>query len=132
MRNGLTFIQEKVKLAELFCCEVSHAGQSRILTNFNGSFDAVDTLAHELGHAYHGTQTCDHRILNRDYPMQVAETASTFNETHITCLAIAKPQEKRSWHCWIISLMNTTQVICDIYSRFLFEDSVFNACKTDS
>ena len=125
----IDFYPREGKVGGAFCCEVSHAGQSRILTNFNGSFDAVDTLAHELGHAYHGTQTCSHRILNRDYPMQVAETASTFNETHITCLAIAKATGEEKLALLDNILMNTTQVICDIYSRFLFEDSVFNACE---
>lgn len=125
----IDFYPREGKVGGAFCCEVSHAGQSRILTNFNGSFDAVDTLAHELGHAYHGTQTCDHRILNRNYPMQVAETASTFNETHITCLAIAKATGEEKLALLDNILMNTTQVICDIYSRFLFEDSVFNACE---
>lgn len=125
----IDFYPREGKVGGAFCCEVSHAGQSRILTNFNGSFDAVDTLAHELGHAYHGTQTCGHRILNRDYPMQVAETASTFNETHITCLAIAKATGEEKLALLDNILMNTTQVICDIYSRFLFEDSVFNACE---
>lgn len=125
----IDFYPREGKVGGAFCCEVSHAGQSRILTNFNGSFDAVDTLAHELGHAYHGTQTCDHRILNRDYPMQVAETASTFNETHITCLAIAKATGEEKLALLDNILMNTTQIICDIYSRFLFEDSVFNACE---
>lgn len=125
----IDFYPREGKVGGAFCCEVSHAGQSRIQTNFNGSFDAVDTLAHELGHAYHGTQTCDHRILNRDYPMQVAETASTFNETHITCLAIAKATGEEKLALLDNILMNTTQVICDIYSRFLFEDSVFNACE---
>ena len=125
----IDFYPREGKVGGAFCCEVSHAEQSRILTNFNGSFDAVDTLAHELGHAYHGTQTCSHRILNRDYPMQVAETASTFNETHITCLAIAKATGEEKLALLDNILMNTTQVICDIYSRFLFEDSVFNACE---
>ena len=125
----IDFYPREGKVGGAFCCEVSHAGQSRILTNFNGSFDAVDTLAHELGHAYHGTQTCSHRILNRDYPMQVAETASTFNETHITCLAIAKATGEEKLALLDNILMNTTQVIFDIYSRFLFEDSVFNACE---
>lgn len=125
----IDFYPREGKVGGAFCCEVSHAGQSRILANFNGSFDAVDTLAHELGHAYHGTQTCSHRILNRDYPMQVAETASTFNETHITCFAIAKATGEEKLALLDNILMNTTQVICDIYSRFLFEDSVFNACE---
>ncbi len=35
-----------------FCMSV-RADESRVLLNFDGSFDSVQTLAHELGHAYH-------------------------------------------------------------------------------
>lgn len=124
----IDFYPHEGKVGGAFCADVAHANQSRILTNFNGSFDAVDTLAHELGHAYHATQTANHRILNRDYPMQVAETASTFNETHITLRAIHNAQGDEKLSLLDNFLTNTTQVICDIYSRFLFEDAVFGAC----
>ena len=33
-------------------------------------------MAHELGHAYHGELIKNERILNTDYPMTIAETAS--------------------------------------------------------
>lgn len=125
----IDFYPREGKVGGAFCCEVSHAGESRILTNFNGTFDAVDTLAHELGHAYHSTQIFSHRPLNMDYPMQVAETASTFNETHITKNAIAKARADEKLALIDSFLTNTTQTICDIYSRFLFEDAVFNACQ---
>jgi oligoendopeptidase F len=52
-----------------------------ILMNYNGKFDDVSTLAHELGH------TMQSFLSNRtqpfptaDYPIFVAEVASTFNE----------------------------------------------------
>lgn len=125
----IDFYPHAGKVGGAFCAEVTHAKKSRILTNFNGSFDAVDTLAHELGHAYHSTQVFNHRILNMDYPMQVAETASTFNETHITKNAIAKAAGEEKLSLIDSFLTNTTQTICDIYSRFLFEDAVFGACK---
>jgi oligoendopeptidase F len=35
-----------------FCMDVPAVGESRILTNFDGSLDQVSTLAHELGHAF--------------------------------------------------------------------------------
>ena len=125
----IDFYPHEGKVGGAFCEDVSHTGESRILTNFNGSFDAVDTLAHELGHAYHATQTASHRILNRSYPMQVAETASTFNETHITLRAINNAQGDEKLALLDSFLTNTTQTICDIYSRFLFEDAVFGACN---
>ncbi|MBP5306370.1 MAG: peptidase M3, partial [Lachnospiraceae bacterium] len=57
--------------------------QSRVLTNYDGSFSSVDTLAHELGHAFHDRQLANEATLNQDYPMPIAETASTFNETFL-------------------------------------------------
>jgi oligoendopeptidase F len=57
--------------------------------------------------------------------MPVAETASTFNENIIMNAAIAeaKPEEKMA----LIEgqLQDLAQIICDIYSRFLFEKKVF-------
>ena len=37
-----------------FCAGLDNHDQSRVLTNFTGSLGDVQTLAHELGHAYHG------------------------------------------------------------------------------
>ena len=127
--SWIDFYPHEGKVGGAFCANVTTEKQSRILTNFNGSFDSVVTLAHELGHAFHNKQIFENRILNQDYSMPVAETASTFNETHITCLAIAKATGEEKLALLDNILMNTTQVICDIYSRFLFEDSVFNACE---
>ena len=54
---------------------------SRVLLNFDGSFDSVQTLAHELGHAYHNTNLGHRTPLQRQTPMALAETASIFCET---------------------------------------------------
>ena len=64
------------------------AGQFRILTNFGGMFGDVITLAHELGHGFHEMLVKDNGVLNRDYSMPVAETASTFNENLLVSYAI--------------------------------------------
>ena len=119
------------KVGGAFCAGVWHARQSRILTNFDGSFEAVDTLAHELGHAYHNLHTEDHRILNQGYPMQVAETASTFNETHIMWKAIGDADGEARLALLDSLLAGTTEVICDIYSRFLFEKAVIDNCQSE-
>ena len=59
-----------------FCAGVHPLGISYVLANFEGSLDSVSTLAHELGHAYHGDCVKHLSILNADYPMTLAETAS--------------------------------------------------------
>lgn len=76
----IDFYPRKGKVGGAFCSNQPNLRQSRILTNFSGSFGSVVTLAHELGHAYHGKQIESHRPLNMSYTMPVAETASNFNE----------------------------------------------------
>jgi oligoendopeptidase F len=53
-----------------------------ILMNYNGKYDDLSTLAHELGHAlhsYHSNKTQPYS--KAAYPTFVAEVASTFNES---------------------------------------------------
>ena len=52
-----------------------------ILLNFNGKYDDVGTLAHELGHTMHSYFSNKHQpFINSDYPIFLAEVASTANE----------------------------------------------------
>ena len=108
------------------CSSVQALGESRILTNFDGSFAAVTTLAHELGHAFHNLCLRSHRPLNHSYSMPLAETASTFNECVVINAAIAAAESREEKLALVESqLQKITQVICDIYSRYRFEAKVF-------
>ena len=122
----IDFYPRDGKAGGAFCAGVECLQESRILTNFDGMFTDVVTLAHELGHAFHNRCIRTHRPLNHDYSMPVAETASTFNECVVMAAAIrdaSDPQEKLA----LIEsqLQDATQIICDIYSRYRFEASVF-------
>ena len=117
------------KVGGAFCSNLPFIGQSRILTNFSGSFGSVVTLAHELGHAYHGQQIQDHRPLNTGYTMPVAETASNFNELIIVNDAIEKATGEEKIQLIESQIQDNTQIIVDIYSRFLFEDEVIRRRK---
>ena len=109
-----------------FCAGIECLGESRILTNFDGAFGDVVTLAHELGHAFHNLCLDGHRPLNRDYSMPLAETASTFNECVVMASAIDRAADKAEKLALIENqLQDATQIICDIYSRFRFEAMVF-------
>lgn len=79
----IDFYPRKGKEGGAFCAGVLWLKQSRILANYDGYFGSIGTLAHELGHAFHNRQIENERPLNQDYPMPVAETASTFNEVHL-------------------------------------------------
>ena len=122
----IDFYPRDGKAGGAFCAFVEALGESRILTNFDGMFGDVVTLAHELGHAYHNHCLKPHRTLNRDYSMPLAETASTFNECVVMASAISRAADKQEKIALIENqLQDATQIICDIYSRFRFETMVF-------
>lgn len=123
--SWIDFYPRDGKTGGAFCAGVECIGQSRILTNFDGTFGSIVTLAHELGHAFHNQCIRAHRPLNRDYSMPVAETASTFNECVVMAAAIRQAKSRDEELALIESqLQDVTQIICDIYSRYLFESMV--------
>ena len=97
------------------------------MTNFTGSLSDVLTLAHELGHGYHGDIISSNKPLHWSYPMPLAETASIFCETIVNNYLLSlinDPKERLS--VLENSLQGDTQVIIDILSRFIFESNLFD------
>ena len=128
----IDFYPRSGKSGGAFCSGVDCLHESRILTNFEGQFGDVVTLAHELGHAFHNQCIDSHRVLNHDYSMPLAETASTFNECVIMNAAIKAAKTDEEKLALIESqLQDATQVICDIYSRYRFETMVFEKRKEE-
>ena len=128
----IDFYPREGKVGGAFCANLDGLGESRVLTNFDGALTDVVTLAHELGHAFHNLNIESHRPLNNDYSMPVAETASTFNENVVMNAAISSAQSDDEKLFLIESqLQDTTQIICDIYSRYLFETAVFENREND-
>ena len=122
----IDFYPRNGKQGGAFCAGLSGYKQSRILTNYDGTFGAIDTLAHELGHAFHNRMLEGHRRLNNDYPMPVAETASTFNEVHLGHYALSKAANNEEKLALLENdLREKAQCVVDIYSRYLFETAVF-------
>lgn len=122
----LDLLPKKGKVGGAFCETIHGIKESRILTNFGGTFNDVVTIAHELGHAFHNTRLFEYTELNSFYPMPIAETASTFCETIVINEALKKATDNEKLVIIENDLQGLTQCIIDIYSRFLFEDSVFN------
>ena len=125
----IDFFPRNGKEGGAFCAEVTEHKQSRILTNYDGTFGAIDTLAHELGHAFHNKQIENERVLNQDYPMPVAETASTFNEVFLGNYARQKASPKEKLALLESDLREQIQCVVDIYSRYVFETTVFEKCQ---
>ena len=101
--------------------------ESRILSNFTGSFSDIITLAHELGHAYHFSCMKGKPAAFFSYPMTLAETASTFAETIVKQDMISKCTGSDKMQILDLDLQDVSQVLVDILCRFYFERSVFEA-----
>jgi pepF/M3 family oligoendopeptidase len=109
-----------------FCMRVYGVEESRVMCNFDGSLDQVTTIAHELGHAYHNETQKGKPPLMRRTPMTLAETASIMSETIVTDAALAQAEDVEEELAILETfLLNSSQVIVDIYSRYLFESEVF-------
>lgn len=106
-----------------FCTGLPTRRQSRIFMTYTNSADSMSTLAHELGHAYHSHVLWDRPFFLQDYPMNLAETASTFAE------AVLGEQQLRSAKSASDELQLLDNMLGDavaflmnIHARFLFED----------
>lgn len=108
-----------------FCANLHIVGESRIMANFTGSYNDVSTLAHELGHGYHGECLVQEAFFNSDYPMPIAETASILCETIIAKAALQQATPEEAFAILENDISGAGQVIVDIYSRFLFESELF-------
>ncbi len=117
------------KVGGAFCSNLHFLGESRFLLNYGNSLKDVITLAHELGHGFHGECLKNETILNSNYPMPIAETASTFCETIIKKAAVKDASKDEALAILESEISGCTQVIVDIYSRFLFEKRFFEHRK---
>lgn len=128
--NWIDPFPKKGKRGGAFCSNQPQLRQSRILSNFTGSLSDVSTLAHELGHGYHGEIISDNTPLNWSYPMPLAETASIFCETIVTNHLLSEISDKKERLSVLeIALQGDTQVIIDILSRYMFETNIFKLAE---
>jgi oligoendopeptidase F len=108
-------------------CMGLQGDRSLVLLNFDGSFRSVQTLAHELGHAYHNVTLADRTPMQRQLPMALAETASIFCETIMVEHGLASATDDERLALLDGDLQSSTQVVVDIHSRFLFEQAFCQA-----
>lgn len=114
-------------------CSTSHiTGQSRIFMTFNGAMGDVQTLAHELGHTFHSYLMREMRPWAADYPMTLAETASTFAENLVTNAALKNPDTSDAEKVRILDqrLQDSSAFMLNIPMRFDFESNVYEARKS--
>lgn len=118
------------KGAGAWCTRVPIKKESRIFMTFTGTFDGLETLAHELGHAYHGFVLKDKAPFAQSYPMNLAETASIFNELRVidgALAAAANDDEKLT--LLDRRLQGALTYFSNIHTRFVFDSTFYEERK---
>jgi pepF/M3 family oligoendopeptidase len=115
-----------------FCTSFPTARESRIFMTYTDSADSMSTLAHELGHAYHSHVLRNRPLFLQDYPMNLAETASTFaeavlNEERLKAAEAGRAKSASQSRDEQLSqldgmLGDAVVYLMNIHARFLFED----------
>lgn len=113
-----------------FCSNFPVSGQSRIFMTFEGNTSNIFTLAHELGHAYHQHVMNDLPFMAQGYPMNVAETASTFAEMIVADAAL-KRAETRGERLALLAdkAERAVAFFMNIHTRFIFETGFYDERK---
>lgn len=124
-RNWIDARVHPGKVGGAYCQDFYVQKESRVLSNFTGAFSDIITLAHELGHAFHFFCIKDKDYRNANYPMTLAETASTFAETILKQDILKTASKEDRIKILELDLQDTCQVLVDILCRFYFERSVF-------
>ncbi|MGD6780960.1 M3 family oligoendopeptidase [Sutcliffiella horikoshii] len=113
-----------------FCASFPISGESRIFMTYGNRITNVLTLAHELGHAFHNHAMKSINGINRQYPMCIAETASTFSEMIILDASMEKAESgEEKLFLLDEKLKRSVMNFMNIHSRFLFEERFYEERK---
>ncbi|MEQ8821220.1 MAG: M3 family oligoendopeptidase [Sumerlaeia bacterium] len=110
-----------------FCTGSLKIRESRVFMTYGGSLGDISTLAHELGHAFHSYVMRDLRVLQRSYPMTLAETASTFAESILNNAIIADESTPQPLRLQLLNavLDDAATFLLDIHMRYTFEKALY-------
>ncbi len=111
-----------------FCTGSNFSKEQQVYMTFNGSLGDVNTLAHELGHAWHSHLLKDMRSWAGDYPMTLAETASIFGEHLLAEGVQSDPDVSEAQKLIMLDeyLTGAAVTILDITVRFEFEKAFYD------
>ena len=110
-----------------YCTHSELVNEPRVYMTFAGTLGDVSTLAHEIGHAWHAELMKTQRPLARQYPMTLAESASTFAELLLNDGMQADPSLSEAEKIQLLgeTLNDGCAFLLDIPVRFQFEKAFY-------
>ncbi|TSD02195.1 MAG: oligoendopeptidase F [Parcubacteria group bacterium Athens0714_25] len=129
-KKWIDFDPRRGKNGGAFCDYVTPDLHPFILVNYDGDIREVLILAHELGHGVHAMFARKQTYFNFDWPLTIAETASTFGELLVFDFLKEKMKTKNQK----VSLYSTMieRIFSTVFRQnamFLFERDVFDLAK---
>lgn len=114
-----------------YCTGSEVTREQRVYMTFSGSLGDVSTMAHEMGHAWHGHLLKDMRPFAQGYPMTLAETASIFAEHILADGFSSHPAISPAQKLLMLdeSLCGAAILLLDITVRFEFEKQFYTERK---
>lgn len=110
-----------------FCTASDLTNESRVFMTYQGSLGDVSTLAHEVGHAFHAEVMRETRAIERQYPMTLAETASTFAEAVLADGLLADGSLSDAQRALLLGkvVSDGAAFLLDVPTRFYFEKAFY-------
>lgn len=112
-----------------YCTGFAKSRTPRVFQTYMGSISDIRTLAHELGHAYHGWVMRDLPLAQHRYPMTLAETASVFAETVFANHMFTKGDEHARFEIAWQNAESAAGFLLNIPARFEFEKKFYERRK---
>lgn len=121
-------------LSDPLCINIPSVSEFRIKLDYKDDLKSLISLAHELGHGYHGFTLYKDDILNFKYPLSIGETSALFFEDLVYDSLFKKArsdnnlnllQEMKKQYISNISLFTM-----DVYARYLFEKEIYETIKS--
>jgi len=115
-----------------YCTGSAVTGEQRIYMTYADTMGDVMTLAHEVGHAWHGHLLKNERPIAQDYPMTLAETASTFAEMVLLDGLLSDPDLSDSKRAFLLDEETGRSVsyLLNVPMRYEFEKRFYEERKS--
>lgn len=115
-----------------YCTGSVVTGEQRIYMTYADTMGDVMTLAHEVGHAWHSHVLKRERPIAQEYPMTLAETASTFAEMVLLNGLLSDPELSDSKRAFLLDEETGRSVsyLLNVPMRYEFEKRFYEERKS--